>query len=109
MKKMSNTRKGILRDTGNKKGIIKHKCLHVAYNEILRFTNKDLIIYLDRYWEKLNVGCLIDKNLEMLLLAKGFYHRDNQELNTRLFQEKKDELKVIIIIIIIIIIIYFLN
>ena len=29
----------------------------IVYNEILRYTNKDMVIYLGRYWEKLNVGC----------------------------------------------------
>jgi hypothetical protein len=39
----------------------------VAYNKILKFTNKDLVMYLGRCWYILNVGCLIDKNFEMLL------------------------------------------
>jgi hypothetical protein len=65
MKNMSNIRNAQI--LGNEKGIFKHKRLDVANNEILRFTNKDLVIYLGRYWEKLNVSCLIDKNLEMLL------------------------------------------
>ena len=47
MKKKSNILVNVQRH-GNEEGIIKHKWLDVAYNEILRFTNKDLVIYLDR-------------------------------------------------------------